>query len=129
MTPPPNKIKPAVIKRALKLYQDGELSNAEICETCGISWGTLYNYAKQQGIKRKAFLRRRRQCQPKPIEEFSGCPKCKNVEAEPQFNGLDFRDTANGILIYKTVVCRGCRKKYFKTEDNKTGETKTFLLR
>lgn len=129
MTPPPNKIKPAVIKRALKLYQDGELKTAEICETCGISWGTLYNYSKQQGIKRKGSPRRPRHCQPKPIKGFSGCPKCKNVEADPQFNGVDFCDTANGIVIYRTVACRGCRKKYFKTHDNRTGETKTFLLR
>ena len=127
MTPPPNKIKPAVIKRALKLYQDGELTTAEICETCGISWGTLYNYTKQQGIERRALPRHQRQ--PKPIEEFNGCPRCKNVKGEPQYNVVDFHDTANGILIYKTVACRGCGKKYFKTNDIRTGETKTFLLR
>ena len=125
MTPPTNKIKPAVIKKALKLYQDSELSNAEICKTCGISWGTLYNYSKQQGIKRRALPRR----QSKPIREFRPCPRCKDVEAEPQYNVVDFRDTANGVEIYKTVACRGCKKEYFKTTDVRTGETKTFLFR
>ena len=119
-----NKTEPAVIKRAIKLYQDGELTVAEICETCGISWGTLYNYTEQQGIERRAIPRR----QPMPIKEFKGCPKCKNVEGEPKYNVVDFRDTASGIAIYKTVACRGCGKKYFKTNDIGTGETKTFLL-
>ena len=125
MTPPTNRIEPAVIKRALKLYQDGELTTAEICKTCGISWGTLYNYTKQQGIERRGYPRR----QSKPKKKFSGCPKCKNVKAKPQYNVLDFRDTANGILVYKTVACRGCKKEYFKTTDIRTGESKNFLLR
>lgn len=125
MTPPPNKIKPAVIKKALKLYQDSELSNAEICKKCGISWGTLYNYSKREGIKRRGFPRR----QYKPVKEISRCPRCKDVETEPQFNVADFRNTANGIEIYKTVVCRGCKKEYFKTVNIKTGETRTLLLR
>jgi hypothetical protein len=125
LTPAPNKIKPAVINRALKLYQESELSNAEICRTCGISWGTLYNYAKRQGIKRRALPRR----QSKPARESIRCPRCKDVEAEPQFNVADFRDTANGVEIYKTVACRGCKKEYFKTIKIRTGETKTLLLR
>ncbi len=122
--PPPNKIKPAVIKRALKLYQEGELSNAEICKTCGISWGTLYNYSKQQGIERRHYSRR----PSKPKKEFSSCSKCKNVKAKPQYNTVDFLDTANGIKIYKAVVCRGCKRKFFKTKNIMTGETKDFLL-
>ncbi len=126
MTPRTNKIKPAVIKRAIKLYQDGELTVAEICETCGISWRTLYIYTKQQRTERRALLRRKRQ--PMPIKEFKGCPKCKNVKGEPEYNVMDFRNTASGIVIYKTVACRGCRRKYFKTNDIGTGETKTFLL-
>ncbi len=126
MTPRTNKIKPAVIKRAIKLYQDGKLTTAEICKACGISWGTLYNYSKKQGIERRTLPRHQRQ--PKPIEEFKGCPKCKNVEGEPKYNVVDFPNTASGIVIYKTVACRGCRRKYFKTNDIGTGETKTFLL-
>ena len=118
-------IKPAVIKKALKLYRDGELTTSEICKKCGISWGSLYNYTKQQGIKRRAFPRR----YSKPIKKFRLCPRCKDVEAEPQYNVLDFRDTGNGVDIYKTVACRGCKKEYFKTTDIRTGETKMLLLR
>ena len=129
LTPSPNKIEPAVIKRALKLYREGELSNAEICKTCGISWGTLYNYAKQQGIKRRTLPPRKGRRPPEPIQDFKGCLKCKNVKAEPQYNVLDFPDTANGTLIYRAVACRGCNKEYFKTVDMRTGEAKTFLLR
>jgi uncharacterized protein with PIN domain len=123
--PPPNKIKPAIIKKALRLYQDSELSNAEICRTCGISWGTLYNYSKREGIKRRGASRHR----SKPIKEITRCPKCKDVEVQAQFNTVDFRDTANGVDVYKTAVCDGCKKEYFKTADFKTGETKIFLLR
>lgn len=125
MTPPTNKIKPSVIKKALKLYQDSELSNAEICKTCGISWGTLYNYSKQEGIKRRALPRRK----SKPVREVKRCPRCEDVEAMPQYNVVDFRDTANGVEIYKTVACRGCKNEYFKTTDIKTGEVKTLLFR
>ena len=120
-----NKVKPSVINKALKLYQDGELTTAEICDACGISWGTLHNYIEKNGIKRRATPRR----QPKPIEKFKGCPKCSDVQTKPKYDEVDFRNTVKGITIFRVVACSGCRRRYFKTSNMRTGEVKNFLLR
>jgi hypothetical protein len=119
-----NEVKPSVIKKALKLYQESELTTAQICKKCGISWGSLHKYVKKGGMKRRTYPRR----QQERRREFSGCPRCKEIYEEPEYSHVDFYHHGKGIAIYKAVTCPSCRRQFFKTRNVTTGEVAYFHM-